>query len=277
MTETNNFTFSLTSFNSHGVVFPSSFVREKHSLIGQRLEQLSPDMINLQEVWSYDSLRTFKKSLCSYPYAAYKHGIFGPKAGLVTFSRSPLTTVEFINFPPVAEPRKKKWINRLKRSMKKKGVLVSTHTENLLTICNVHLVANGDADWSASSRYYSAHEHDIAALVDQLNVLTQKRSGQLIIISGDFNIPKCSDLYQKFIAMSQAKDLFEDDESPTYHQEFLIPGQIPHRIDYIFALSQNLFHIDHKALLFQEKFSLSSGDDQYLSDHLGLCIRIHIH
>ncbi|WP_151757634.1 endonuclease/exonuclease/phosphatase family protein [Dictyobacter vulcani] len=200
---------------------------------------------------------------------------YSVRNGLVTFSRSPLTTVEFINFPPAAEPRKKKWINRLKRSMKKKGMLVSTHTEKLLTICNVHLVANGDADWSARSRYYSAHEHDIAALVDQLNVFTQKRSGQLLIVSGDFNIPKWSDLYQKFIAMSQAKDLFEYDESPTYHQEFLIPGQIPHCIDYIFAVSQNPFHIDHKAFLFQEKFSLSNQEDQYLSDHLGLYTRIH--
>ncbi|GCE22242.1 endonuclease/exonuclease/phosphatase family protein [Dictyobacter kobayashii] len=275
MTDTNNFTFSLASFNTHGVVFPSLLVREKHSLIGQSLEQLSPDMINLQEVWSYDSLRVFKKSLCSYPYAAYKHGIFGPKAGLVTFSRFPLTAVEFVNFPPVAEPRKKKWINQLKRSLKKKGVLVSTYTENLLTICNVHLVANGDADWSASSRYYSAHEHDIAALTDLLNLFTQKESGQLIIVSGDFNIPKCSDLYQKFIAISQATDLFEYDESPTYHKEFLFPGQIPHRIDYIFAFSQSPLHIGHKELLFQERFSLSSGEYQYLSDHIGLCIRIH--
>ena len=104
-------TLALGSLNTHGTPLPSSRERERFVVLGQQFEHHALDVINLQEVWSYRLLQTLKKTLHSYPYVAYTQGVFGPKAGLVTFSRSPLTALHFTDFPPLAEPKKKKLRN----------------------------------------------------------------------------------------------------------------------------------------------------------------------
>jgi endonuclease/exonuclease/phosphatase family metal-dependent hydrolase len=261
---------SLGSLNTHGTPLPSSRERERFVVLGQHFEHYHFDIINLQEVWSYRLLQTLKKTLHSYPYVAYTHGIFGPKAGLVTFSRYPLIAIHFTDFPPLAEPKKKKLKNRLKRAMKRKGVLVARIMEKGVIVCNCHLVANGDGNWSQGSRYYAAHVHDLTALASLVTDLHNHE--QNVVISGDFNIPKCSNLYQTFLDLSHSHDTFEGDETPTFHKEFLFPDQQAHCIDYIFFRSHQSPRIIKKALLFQEKVTLPSREQHYLSDHLGLCV-----
>jgi endonuclease/exonuclease/phosphatase family metal-dependent hydrolase len=154
--------------------------------------------------------------------------------------------------------------------MKRKGTLVAHIVEKGVIICNCHLVANGDGDWSQSNRYYAAHMHDLAALATLVTDLHNNE--QNVVISGDFNIPKCSNLYQVFLDLSHSSDAFEGDETPTFHEEFLLPDQQAHCIDYIFFRSHQLPSITKKAFLFQEKVTLPCGERCYLSDHLGLCV-----
>jgi len=187
--------------NTYGAPFPSQEVMERYVAICQGMEQTSAHILTMQEVWSYRLLSTLKTTLTSYPYVAYAPGILEPKAGLVTFSRSPLAagSVRYIDIPPVAEPRKRKWINRVKRSLKKKGVPLATLADMPLTVCNVHLIANGDGDWSEQGRYYCAHTHDITLLATTITHLQEK--GNSIVISGDFNVPKWSGPYHVFLAL----------------------------------------------------------------------------
>lgn len=276
MKKAKTFTFSLASLNTHGILFPSPQVTERYVAICQHFEHVPLNLINFQEVWSYHQLTVLQRALPSYPYCVYQRGILGPEAGLVTLSRFPLGHPQFLNIPSVAEPRKKKWINRLKRAVKKKGALVCCLAEWPLIICNTHLVANGDGDWSQSSRYYSAHMHDVTALATLITDLSHRSNETDILVSGDFNFPKCSDLYQKFVKLSYATDIFEGEETPTFHKEFLVSGQQAHCIDYIFLRSQHPLQIKKKMYLFQEMVTLPSGETRYLSDHLGLLVEAEL-
>jgi endonuclease/exonuclease/phosphatase family metal-dependent hydrolase len=271
------FACSLISFNLHGTPLPSSHTMERYHAICQRLEQSSADILTLQEVWSYQLLHTLRTQLPSYPSMAYAHGMLGPQAGLVTASRSSLQSVRYIDIPPVAEPRKKKWVNRLKRFAKKKGALLSVVADTSLTICNTYLVANGDGDWSECGRYYRAHEHDLRALVDLITQISCEPQASSLLVSGDFNIPKGSNLYTKFVHDAHVMDLFASDASPTYHKEFLAADQISHCIDYIFIRSLFSARIQQPVVLFKEKVTLPSGKCQFLSDHLGLFVHITVH
>src|SRR5688500_5405387 len=55
----------------------------------RRLDESGIDVLNVQEVFHYASLRLLRSGLLSYPYAAYRRGPAGPAGGLVTFCRLP--------------------------------------------------------------------------------------------------------------------------------------------------------------------------------------------
>lgn len=266
---------SILSMNTHGRPFPPPSVIERYIVLGMSCAQVSASILCLQEVWSYVLLSVLKRRLPSYPYCAYRHGLLGPQAGLVIFSRFPLICPHFVDIPPVAEPRKKRWINRVKRATKRKGVLQCTcvlsppHHQQLLHLWNVYLVANGDGDWSETGRYYQAHLHDLTVIAEQC---AQEASTGARVIVGDFNIPKESGLYRTFVQRTHVHDVFGTDQLPTFHPAFLAPGQQAQCIDYLFLDSRPVQHIaiKQKRYLFQDQISLPDGRDLYLSDHVGL-------
>ncbi|QBD82357.1 endonuclease/exonuclease/phosphatase family protein [Ktedonosporobacter rubrisoli] len=266
-------TISIGTFNTWGIPFSSHLARERYQALCQSIEHSSLDLLHLQEVWFYYLLDILRTRLPSY-HLAYRRGLFGPEAGLVTLSRQPLQNIEFINFPPVGAPPEKRWWKRATQPLKRKGALLACLPQWSLATCNCHLIANKADDWSQASRYYRAHEYALERLADIVNSLAQQR--RHILIMGDFNIPKQSELYQKFVQLSQATDLFEQDDSPTYHKEFW-PN--PQRLDYVFFQMEEKreqLHVRHKDFLFQEKVRLQNGKDHYLSDHIGLMAELEI-
>jgi sphingomyelin phosphodiesterase 2 len=222
---------TLVTFNTGGTPWASSYSVKRYQAFCHEFECLPLDVIQLQEVWSYHLLHHLKRSLPSY-FWAYERGLMGPRAGLVTLSRTPLSKTRCILFSPVGEPRKKKWINRLKRSVKSKGVLLTQLTPSL-TLCNAYLVANGDGDWSLQNRYAQAHTHDLNQLNRVMGELVKQQ--QDILLTGDFNVPKWSHFYRDFLTNSGMTDVFGDDETPTFHQEFLLQRPEVHCIDDIFV------------------------------------------
>lgn len=263
---------SLATFNTHGVPLPSARDIERFRLLCHELDTLSLDVITLQEVWSSRLLRLLQHELPHYPYQAYRRGWLGPQAGLVILSRLPLQAASFVPFPPVAEPKKKRFVNRLKRALKRKGALVCTLRDHPMALCNVHLVANGDADWSEHSRYYAAHQYDLGQLVHLLSTLTT----QTVLIAGDFNIPKDSNLSRQFLQHTAVIDLLEMDITPTFHPEALAPGQQAHCIDYLLLRCATDVCIQRTARLFEQKRLFSSSDEFFLSNHVGLMAQVEL-
>lgn len=227
------FNISLIPFVGH----PYVRVRE----FSHQAEVINADIINLQEVHSYDMVWRLKQ-LTEFPYVSYKRGLLGPIAGLVTFSKQFIITDSFesLSFH--------------------KGVIVSRLKSGVVVV-NVHLVANTDGDWSKSNRFYDKHKAQLDKLNEIMDRFTYKN--QPIILSGDFNLAKTSDLYGYFIRKGGWHDTTPSDFEPTFHSDFLPPDRNPQRVDYI--LVRGNFQFLKTALLFGSKIN-----GLYLSNHLGV-------
>jgi len=262
----NKFHFSLATLNTLGIPFLPPYPKERYKVVAQEFERLELDVINLQEVHTYGLLKVLKDRLPSYPHVVYERSFVGPKGGLVTFSRHPLEKLRFTLFTFATQPTNWRFLRLLGFY---KGTLVSKMMNVPLVIFNTHLTANGAGDWSRGSRLYPAHEAQLEQLSKLIGQVTGKES--ISVVSGDFNIPKCSELYRRFVGLSQAKDAFGQDETATFHSEFLPAGKQTHRIDYIFTYSsETKVEVNDSSLLFHDKVQLLNGKSSYLSDHIGL-------
>ncbi len=260
------FHFSLATLNTLGIPFLSPSPRERYKALAQEFERLAVDIINLQEVHTYGLLEVLRDRLLSYPHVVYEPSLLGPKGGLVIFSRHPMEKLQFTLFTFASQPTNWRFLRPLGFY---KGTLVSKMINVPLVNFNTHLTANGAGNWSRGSRLYPMHEAQLDQLSKLIGQFTDKES--VSVISGDFNIPKCSELYTRFLDLSQAKDAFGEDDTPTFHSEFLPAGKQLHHIDYIFTYSpETKVEVNDSSLLFQDKVKLLNGKISYLSDHIGL-------
>ena len=250
-----------------GIPFLSPYPVDRYIAFCQAFERSGIDIINLQEVHTYKFLHILRKNLPSYPYIAYERALLGARGGLVTLSRHPLEKVQFTPF--TLPEQMKRGLFYVISLIHKKGTLVAKIRGEPLLLCNTHLIPNSEGDWSRENKLYQTHEKQLEELSRLIAQVAHKEN--YVVVSGDFNIPKCSDLYTHFLDISHAKDIFEADDTPTFHAEFLVPGRKAHRIDYIFLYPEEASIAIHtSSLLFQNRVTLRNGKTAYLSDHLGL-------
>lgn len=206
--------------------------------------------IHLQEVCLY----RYKKLVCdrlkSFPHISYTHGLFGPKAGLVSFFKEPIRTISFMGLGF------------------QKGILVSTLASGLV-VANIHLTANTDGDWSMGNRFYARQKWQLTLVNRFFREYIKGKSGMKndIFLVGDFNISKESDLYHFFMNDGRWYDMTPHDFSPTFISSFLPKDRFPQRIDFIFANKD--FKTESSGLLFGEK-----AHGKYLSNHMGVVAEI---
>jgi endonuclease/exonuclease/phosphatase family metal-dependent hydrolase len=226
--------------------------------ICQIINSTDTDIVNLQQVHSYDVLLNLKKRLPNFKYIVFIPALLGPQAGLAVFSRYPFVKNEFMSF------------NKASRviGLNTKGVLVAT-LKNGAILINVHLSANTEGDWSNKSKFYPMHETELLELREIINSKSQETP---ILLSGDFNIAGDSELFQRFIAETGLNDSLKGDLRPTFHKEFLPAGEPGRRIDQILTTGRTVETIR----LFDEIVSFRGVKMVYLSDHIGLYASIDI-
>jgi len=256
---------SIGTLNTNGVPFLSFKPAERYTRLSEEIESMQLDIINLQEVHTYRLMRILRANLPSYPYISYERSLWGAKGGLVTFSKLPLEKVSYTSFSnQLTAP-----ISLRRTGLGDKGVLASYLRDLPVAILNTHLTANIYGDWSQESSVTRRQETQIEEL--SLAVEDAALDRDTVIVVGDFNIPKGTEQYRRFIYRSSASDVFKDEVYPTYHQEYLPPGRESQCIDYIFVFSnKGNVEVDQTSLVFQEPVELSSGKLSYLSDHIGL-------
>ena len=267
--------FTVISLNIAGLPRPPH-AHARAAAFCRLVANTDADVINLQEVHGYGLLRHLRKDLREFPFASFKPGTFGPKAGLVTFSKTPVAKTELFSFFPAtrALESSQRPGKTLVESLHK-GVLVTYPVRSDLVIMNTHLNPNTDGDWSDSGRFHALH-------VSQLNALTAFAGQEVfrnaaVVISGDFNLAKDCDLFPAFIAQGGWTDVFEGDFTSTYNAEFLSPDQTPHCIDYLLLRDPVHTFTAHEAShVFTEKVRLGNNKASYISDHMGLCGRFSI-
>lgn len=268
----NKFSLTLISFNTmsafsfdsiHGFLQSwNPIARQKK--IAMILKNENPDVITLQEVHTYYVLNILKEKL-DFPHVAYRRYIYGPRGGLVTFSKYPIEKVEYINFKKRGSFFNSSFIAHIIKN----GILICKLKDIPLVILNVHATPNLDHDDSKNNRFIKY----IEAQLEQIAGLTKEilRKKENIVLAGDLNVAKNSYSYNNFVKISGLKDIFDDFDTPTQHQEYLQKNKKVKRIDYIFLSdTQTKINIYSKKHLFTEKYILNNKRKSYLSDHVGL-------
>lgn len=237
-------------------------VRKRFSAIAAIIETLESDFLFLQEVHDFPHYFFLRKLLPTYPYAAYKKSLYGPRGGLVIFSRHPLTHSHFYDFMDKGKIYNKSITGHLSL----KGILAVRLRDHDLWLFNTHLTQNSDHDWSPSNRYISLLISQLQQVIVHTASITKK--GGSIILAGDLNMPKDTQYYDQFLKESRLHDSFKADSFTTYHQSFLPEGAAVGRVDYIFT-SPSL-RVIKKSYILKNPLRDDEGKEFYASDHIGL-------
>jgi len=249
---------SLATFNLKGSPILERDTYKRIKTLGISLNKKDIDIVNLQEVFTYYHLYLLKRKMSNFPYCLFEPFVFGPKGGLVTISKIPIQKASFVSYP---NPK------IFKRIFLGKGVLINKIKDSAIYILNTHLTANRDNDWSKTNRFYPVHVSQIEKLKKAIENI---KSFNFLIVSGDFNISKNSDLYKNITDKIQLKDVFKEYNFPTFHQEFMSKKEKSNRIDYILIKTKKRWSSTKKSHLFTKAQIAKNINKGFLSDHIGL-------
>jgi endonuclease/exonuclease/phosphatase family metal-dependent hydrolase len=261
--------FSLLTLNSFGV--PTGATRRRLAALARELNAHNCSTVALQEVQAHGYRRLLvAASAGSYPWQAFEPFAHAPKGGLLTLSRLPIERSRFtlyrsraISHPPAVMD----W-------MLHKGVLETQATLDgvQIVVLNTHLNANYSGDWSQTNRYTRNEREQLRQLAE---IVAEQPDQAVVITCGDFNFPRGSWLYDEFLAASGMVDALAGDTRPTYRTPPGIPARYALPIDFVFVRAPALPSFTMQAdLRFGEKVEVAARRTAYLSDHLGIELRI---
>jgi exonuclease III len=263
----------IASLNVCGLPSRLAPLADRATRFGGELDASTVDVVNLQEVWTRPTLAVIRRYLPSYRHVAWRRGLTGqPAGGLVTFSRVPVGAVSYTSFAGIRAGAGglRFRLGRAVNSMLQ-GVLVVELPDLRAVVTNTHLSANHDGDWSAGNRYHPFQR----AQLERVHAVVRRVAAPLTVLTGDFNIAGDGPLYPLIVGEAGWRDPFRATDPATYHAEFLPPGAVGHRIDYLLVAGDpDRYPILDSEVLFAEPLVLPDGGRMYVSDHVGLSTRI---
>lgn len=194
----------------------------------------------------------------SYKYIAYSPALFGPKGGLVTFSRKPIQNSIYHTF----SKRGYLFDISLIDIILQKGFL-KVDTDGF-KIINTHLTANFSSDWTNKNKYVQVQEIQISQLISVIRKIRQP-----LIIVGDYNFPDSSSLYNIFLDSVNGEDVYQKNSFATINSSIIPPMKHMLRIDYQIISPRHAMKAINSEKLFGEKVLLKKRYD-FISDHFGL-------
>ena len=262
--------FSLLTLNCFALVLPST--RLRLLALAKELERRSNQVVCLQEIQLHTYRQLITRACASYSYALHEPYFHCPKGGLLTLSRMPVMST---TFEPYTD-RGLWYTPMLLDKLFYKGMLIKklTWAGIPMVIINTHLLANFAGDWERYGMYARAEEKQLQQLAKTVGV---QSADSIIIVVGDFNIPRGSKLYHDFLANSGLNDPMAGDTRPTLRPPSGLPSRYSLPIDYalIRIPDTHSFKIDCDLCL-SGKYQINSWRQGYLSDHNGVEIRITI-
>lgn len=261
-------TFSLITFNCFGVPGPVTHLR-LHAL-AQQLDAAAPDVVCLQEVqvWPYHRLL---RAACAprFPHSASAPHIHAPRGGLLSLAQQPMGGHSFIPY----RDRGLWYSPALADVALSKGILRTEHWcgAQRVVVLNTHLSANYRGDWQSENPYLQTERRQLAQLAE---VMRHQPEDALVVACGDFNVPRGTALYDKFVQASGALDPLAHDQRPSYRPLPGIPARFALPIDYTFVRAPALPGLAVQGeLCFGERVRLGRGIG-FLSDHIGVRLEV---
>ncbi len=265
---------SLLTFNTLGTPLFAPDITKRYRKLAKLLDASNTTFVCLQEVTTYYHLFLLKKHLKQYPYVAYQKFLYGPKGGLVIFSKLPLEKVSYREFRSLGQLTNISFYTRLLRN----GLLMCRVKDLNLTLLTTHLMCDFVFDWAPDNKLYPQVEQQILDVIAQTNEF--EKTKQSFIACGDFNINKNSRLYKLLLTKTKLTDSFANKNHATYSS---------HRVPYHFSVDKEV-QIDHifyhsnkpkltvvnRALLFKDKEKFANNTLGFLSDHIGLTITFDV-
>jgi endonuclease/exonuclease/phosphatase family metal-dependent hydrolase len=259
---------SLLSFNTLGTPFFAPYITRRYRKIAQHIADGDFDIVCLQEIFTYYHFSLFQKTLKEFPYTIFQKNPFGPRGGLVIFSKIPLTDPKFRSF---SYP--KNAFVPLYTKLAQQGILSAEIKELSLRIATTHFSSDTVHELTPANKLYNLiHSQSLQAA----EFVNSTKNSESLILAGDFNIAKQSLLYKEFVTSTKVVDTFGKDTTPTYLPDrvsyfYRSPAGRPDNI-YIKSSRRNI-KILKTGYEFTKLEKFSNNKESYLSDHIGLhCI-----
>lgn len=261
---------SLLTLNCFGLWLPN--IKQRLLALARELERSSYQIVCLQEIQVHRYQELLVEACPSYSHAIYERYFHCPKGGLLTLSRIPITSNSF-------EPYQERglWYTPmlLDRLFYKGMLITKLRWANIpVVIINTHILANFVGDWNRHGMYARVEEKQLTQLA---NTVQQQPRDSVVIVVGDFNIPRGSKLYLDFLTNSGLTDHMAGDSRPTLRTPVRVSSQYPLAIDYVLTRTPTTksFNVDCD-LGFTSKYWINKHWHGYLSDHYGIQIHLRI-
>lgn len=263
-----NGAFSLLTFNCFGGLNWTT-PRRLRSLV-RELRGLSPSVVCLQEVQSNLALRLLLRLADDYPGHAYLPGLGAPLGSLLVLAHTSLHSPRFSRYANQGA-----WFGpTVMDQLTKKGLLLSRTQQagQPIIVINTHLVANYMANWRRDSRAARDQESQLRQLA---TVVQEQPQEAIVLVAGDFNIPRGSWLYTEFLQHSGLSDPLAGDMRPTYRPFPGVPVRYALPIDFVFVRTPPGLPVQTATdFCFTKQCTYVGGGQGYLSDHLGVLVQL---
>lgn len=262
-------TFSLITFNCFGVPAPATH-RRLLALAGE-LNRSDTTVVCLQEVQAQPYRVLLTRACSAYPYVAFEPYFHAPKGGLLTLAREPIAARSF----ELYRDRGQWYSPALADVALAKGILRTTFVIDGcdVVVLNTHLSANYRGDWANDNSYTRTERRQLLQLAE---VIARQPAEAVVIICGDFNVPRGSELYHEFVRAAGVLDPLANHMRPTYRPLPGIPARYALPIDFTFVRPSARFHVEAtSSQRFAERVPFGSGQG-FLSDHIGLELQVSV-
>lgn len=261
-------TFSLLTYNCFGLWLPGT--KQRLLTLSQQLEKSPYHVVCLQEIQLHSYRDLLVKSCPGFLYSYSERYIHCPKGGLLTLSRFPIESNAFVPY----QERGSWYTPMLADRLFYKGMLITELAWGNIpvVIFNTHILANFAGDWTRHGMYAGVEEKQLEQLAKAVRA---QSADSLILVVGDFNIPRGSWLYENFLTRLGLTDPLAKDLRPTLRAPAGIKSYYSLAIDYILVRLPHEHALNiHCDLCLSSKYSISNGHQGYLSDHNGIEIQI---
>lgn len=260
----------MLSMNCLGLPVPLPGLRRRLSALGKAIVESEADVACLQEVWRWRHIPLLRHEEGSWSHAVAVPHPYAPKGGLVTLSRLPVVDTEYHVFQERGSVAS---LHATERHQAK-GVLktVVRLADQEVVILNTHLAANYTATWSYTNPYAKVERRQLRELAE---IVRDIPSDTLVVVSGDFNVPRGSWLYHEFRTATDLIDPLSNSEEPTFRPPPGLPARAIQALDHIMVRAPQELAVELKAqLCFGDPVLLPHGTTGYLSDHLGVRLTV---
>jgi endonuclease/exonuclease/phosphatase family metal-dependent hydrolase len=256
----------IITFNTLGIPLLSTNYNKRFDALVEKIIDVGPDVVCLQEVWAFYTKRKLIKALYDHGYRfSFYPNVLHRFNGLLTLSKYEIRDTKYQSLKPMFSG----FNSTLLEFPGDKGYLLTRLVVGVeeVDVCNVHLNADLSGDYerdSISSRLKAASLRRLSSLIRESN-------GNKTIICGDFNFEPGSFSHGEFLQLAEVTDRVPLDYKTLTKKLFRFPAPLKgQRVDHIFT--KNIEDVAFKgvSVIWDELIP----DVGYLSDHAGLLIEI---